>query len=284
MAEEQKSQTLVETNKAVAAGIASVVVGILTSKLGVAGTLIGTGLTAMLITLASAILKAQLEKASHRVAGLPSAVQGRLSTQQIRVPGKQSPEPNPEPTAKPETARGRLSGLLSRLGAIPGFFRNLPSNQKRKVLLAGALAGLVAAVIGLSGVTGIELVGGKNLSCLVWSECPTADTSSRKPSSGSGPSILGGYSGGVTRNTPSDTPSGEQQITPGNNQQAPQQPSVQPAQLGPGGGVPQQPGGTPKQGAEDQVQPGAEGSVKPAPQPSGKAREQGQEPGAQNGY
>jgi hypothetical protein len=144
------------------------------------------------------------------------------------------------------------------------------------MLLAGALAGLVAAVIGLSGVTGIELVGGKNLSCLVWSECPTADTSSGKPSSGSGPSILGGYSGGVTRSTPSGTPSGEQQITPANNQQAPQQPSGQPAQPGPGG--------TPKQGAEDQVQPGAEGSVKPAPQPSGKAREQGQEPGAQNGY
>jgi hypothetical protein len=80
MAEEQKSQTLVETHKAVAAGIASVAVGAATSKLGVAGTLIGTGLTAMLITLASAILKAQLEKASHRVAGLPSAVQGRLST------------------------------------------------------------------------------------------------------------------------------------------------------------------------------------------------------------
>src|SRR4051812_1521259 len=121
MAEEQKSQKLVETNKAVAAGVASVVVGVFTSKLGIAGTLIGTGLTAMLITIASAILKAQLEKASHRVAGLPGAVQGRLSTQQIRVPGKHSPEPNPEPAAKPETIKGRLSGLLSRLGRHTRF-------------------------------------------------------------------------------------------------------------------------------------------------------------------
>src|SRR3954451_2533251 len=204
MAEEQKSQKLVETNKAVAAGVASVVVGVFTSKLGVAGTLIGTGLTAMLITLASAILKAQLEKASHRVAGLPGAVQGRLSTQQIRVPGKQSPEPTPEPAAKPETARGRLARLLSRLGAIPGFLRDLPSNQKRKVLLAGVLAGLVAMVIGLSSVTGIELVGGKALSCLVWSECTTADTTSGKSSNGSGPSILGGYSGSGIRSIPSE--------------------------------------------------------------------------------
>jgi hypothetical protein len=265
MVEEQRSQKFVETNKAVAAGVASVVVGVFTSKLGVAGTLIGTGLTAMLITLASAILKAQLEKASHRIVGLPGAVQGRFSTQQIRVPGKQSPVPNPEPAAKPETAGGRLSGLLSRLRAIPGFLRDLPSTQKRKVFLAGALAGLVAMVVGLSGITGIELAGGKNLSCLVWRECPTEDTSSAGASSGSSLSIFGGYSGGSTRSTPS----GEQPITPGNDQQAPQQPAGQPAQPDDGGGAPQQPGGTPKQDA-DPEQPGANGGVESVP-PPGKA-------------
>lgn len=280
MTEEQKSQTFVETNKAVAAGIASVVVGLFTSKLGVAGTLIGTGLTAMLITLASAVLKAQLEKASHRVAGLPSAVQGRLSTQQVRIPGKESPEPNPEPAAKPQTARGRLSGLLSRLRAIPGFLWHLPSNQKRKMFLAGALAGLVAMVIGLSGVTGIELVGGKNLSCLVWSECSTEDTTSGESSGSSGLSILGGYSASGTSSTPSSNPSVEQQVLPGNNQQAPQQPSGQPSQPDPSsGGAPQQPGGAQKQDVDSAQPPGAEGGVEPTPQPSGKAPEKGQAPG-----
>jgi hypothetical protein len=268
MAEEQKSQKLVETNKAVAAGVASVVVGVFTSKLGVAGTLIGTGLTAMLITLASAILKAQLEKASHRIAGLPGAVQGRFSIQQIRVPGKESPEPNPEPAAKPETVRGRLSGLLSRLRAIPGFLRDLPSIQKRKVFLAGALAGLVAMAIGLSGITGIELAGGKNLSCLVWSECPTEGTSSGGSSSGSGLSVFGGYSGGST----SSSPSGEQPITPGNEQQVPQQPSGQPAQPGDGGVAPQQPGGAPEQDANPE-QPGVNGGVESVP-PPGKASDE----------
>src|SRR5215204_5240634 len=107
MAEEQKSQKVVKTYKAVAAGIASVVTAVFTSKLGVAGTLIGTALTAILITLISAALKAQLEKASNTISGLPGAVQGRLSTQQLRIPGKPNPEPNPEPTARPEaTGRG----------------------------------------------------------------------------------------------------------------------------------------------------------------------------------
>ena len=56
MVEGQQSAKRVEMNKAFAAGIASVVVAVFTSKLGVAGTLIGTALTAMAITLISAIL------------------------------------------------------------------------------------------------------------------------------------------------------------------------------------------------------------------------------------
>src|SRR5215217_7017180 len=69
MTEAEKSQKVVETYKAVAAGIASVVTAVFTSKLGVAGTLIGTALTAILITLLSAALKAQLEKASNTISG-----------------------------------------------------------------------------------------------------------------------------------------------------------------------------------------------------------------------
>jgi hypothetical protein len=172
-------------------------------------------------------------------------------------------------------ARGRLSRLRSRLAALPGFFRDLPSTQRRRVLLAGALAGLVAMVSGLIGVTGIELAGGKNLSCLVWSECPTTDTTSGESSGGSGLSILGGYTG--TGSTPSVNPSGEQQNnTPGNyqsDQQAPRQPSGQPVQSDPGKGTPQQPAGTPQQDS-DPAQPDADGGVEPSPQ-SGKAPEKG---------
>jgi hypothetical protein len=62
MAEEGKSQTYVETHKAVAAGVASVIAAVFASRFGVAGTLIGTALTAVVITLGSAIFKAQLTR------------------------------------------------------------------------------------------------------------------------------------------------------------------------------------------------------------------------------
>ncbi len=287
MVEEEKSQKVVESYKAVAAGIASVLAAVFTSSLGVAGTLIGTAVTAVLITLGSALFKVQLMKATHKVSGLPDTVRGRLSTQQIRIPGKPNAEPNPEPAAKPEAADNRSPGLLSRLRAMPGFLRDLPSSQRRKMLVAGLLAGLLATVIGLAGVTGIELAGGKSLSCMVWSSCSDDDESGGS-SRGSGLSILGGYSGIGT--TPSVDPSKEQPSAPGSDQQAPQGPNGEPAQPG-AGGTPPQPGGTPQQPGEpgkgtNPAQPGAgseepDGSEADPAQPSGKAAEEGrsQEPG-----
>lgn len=279
MVEEEKSQKVVESYKAVAAGIASVLAAVFTSSFGVAGTLIGTAVTAVLITLGSALFRVQLMKATNKISGLPDTVRGRLSTQQIRMPGRPNAEPNPEPAAEPEAADNRSPGLLARLRAMPGFLRDLPSNQRRKMLVAGLLAGLVATAIGLAGVTGIELAGGKPLSCLVWSSCSDDDESGGS-SRRSSLSILGGYSG--TGATPS---------APGSGQQAPKGPNGEPAQPG-AGGTPSQPGGTLQQSGEpgkgtNPAQPGtgseepdANEEAEPA-QPSGKAPEEGrsQEPG-----
>jgi hypothetical protein len=287
MVEEEKSQKVVETYKAVAAGIASVLAAVFTSRLGVAGTLIGTAMAAVLITLGSALFKVQLMKATNKISGLPNTVRGRLSTQQIRIPGRPNAEPNPEPAAEPEAADNRSPGLLARLRAMPGFLRDLPSNQRRKMLVAGLLAGLVATAIGLAGVTGIELAGGKTLSCLVWSSC-SDDDESGGASRGPGLSILGGYSG--TGTTPSGDSSKGQPSAPGGDQQAPQGPDRNPAPPG-AGGTPSQPGGTPQQPGEpgkgtNPAQPGAgseepDGSEAEPAQPSGKAPEEGrsQEPG-----
>lgn len=287
MVEEEKSQKVVETYKAVAAGIASVLAAVFTSRLGVAGTLIGTAMAAVLITLGSALFKVQLMKATNKISGLPDTVRGRLSTQQIRMPGRPNAEPNPEPAAEPEAADNRSPGLLARLRALPGFLRDLPSNQRRKMIVAGLLAGLVATAIGLVGVTGIELVGGKPLSCLVWSSCSDDDESGGS-SRGSSLSIFGGYSG--TGTTPSGDPSKGQPSAPGSGQQAPKGPNGEPAQPG-AGGTPSQPGGTLQQPGEpgkgtNPAQPGTgsaepDGSEAEPAQPSGKAAEEGrsQEPG-----
>ncbi len=109
MAEAEKSQKLVKPYTVIASGMAAVVAALFTSRLGVAGTLIGTALTAMTINLGSAVLSAQLEKASSKASVLPSTIRGSLSTQQIRMPGKQPSDPEPE-------TQSRTEGLLARCG------------------------------------------------------------------------------------------------------------------------------------------------------------------------
>lgn len=240
--EEEQQQKIVKPYTVMASGVAAMLAALFTSKLGVAGTLIGTALTAMTINLGSAILSAQLEKASTRVSALPTTVRDRLSTQQVRVPGKPSPEPDPESPARPE-ARDKRGDLLSRLRAIPNYLKNLPSARRRSILLTGVLAGLVATFIGLGGITGIELASGKNLSCQLWSECPATTTGAPTGSSGgSGLSILGGPS----YSNPTSTP-GEQQPAPQDQQVPQQQRPAEPAQPAPndGAGQPDQ-----QQGAE----------------------------------
>ena len=247
MAEEDKQQKLVKPYAVIASGMAAIVAALFTSKLGVAGTLIGTALTAMTINLGSAILSAQLEKASTKVTTLPTNVRDRLSTQQVRIPGKESPEPDPEPPKRPD-AGGQREGLLSRLRSIPDYLKNLPSARRRSILLAGVMAGLVATVVGLGGVTGIELASGKNLSCQFWSECSTTTTTGA-PAGSSGGQGLSIFGGSLEPNTPSAPE--DQQPVPA-DQQAPgqQQRPVEPA---------------PDDGA---VQPGQRKDAEPA-QPKG---------------
>ncbi len=162
MAEQQQSAKLVEMNKALAAGLASVVTALFTSKLGVAGTLIGTALTAITITLFSAIFKAQIERAQTKLSGLPSTVRGRLSTQQVRIPGRQGAEPNPESPPPPEQRGGRFASFVERLRSIPSFLKGLSPAARRRILLSGALAGLAGAseVAGLKGYLTADLSRG----------------------------------------------------------------------------------------------------------------------------
>ena len=141
------------------------IAAVFTYRLGVAGTLIGMELTAVVITLSSAIFKAQLMKASHHLASLRKRCGPVLRTADSHP---QQSEHRTEPGAV-HARQGH--GRLSRLRAMPGFLRELPPPQRPRVLLAGLLAGLLATVIGLGTVTGIELIGGKTLSSKVWS-CP----------------------------------------------------------------------------------------------------------------
>ena len=120
------------------------IAAVFTYRLGVSGTLIGMELTTVVITLSSAIFKAQLMMASHHLASLRKRCGPVLRTADSHP--RQS-----EHRTEPGGVHARQGhGRLSRLRAMPGFLRELPSPQRPRVLLAGLLAGLLATVIGLA--------------------------------------------------------------------------------------------------------------------------------------
>lgn len=270
--EERQKQSVVKTTSIVAAGCASVVAALFTSKLGVAGTLVGTAMTSMVITLTSAILNSQLERASTKISGLPSTVRGRLSTQQVRVPSRPNADPNPEPPEPEEESGaeplrrsdqdGRSAGFLQRLRSVPDRLRTMSPATRRRVLISGAVAGIAATAIGLSIITFTEAAAGENFSSLVWSQNGTTSGGSGgggdAPSGTSVEGLFGGSSG---------TNAGDQQYTPSGggspgagDQQYPQQPAQ------PGAGGVQQPQ-DPAQQPIPQAPQGQDPAQQPIPSP-----------------
>ncbi|QIN79733.1 hypothetical protein GBA65_15670 [Rubrobacter marinus] len=272
MAEEEKPKQLVQPSTVIASGITAIVAALFTSRLGVAGTLIGTALTPMLMTIGVAVLNAQIEKATSRISELPTTVKGRLSTQRVRVPGTPSPEDHPpeepDPPAPARRRDRRAPGVVERLLSIPTHLREMSPSARRRTLLTGVAAGLVAAVIGLAGVTGIEAASGGPLSCTLYEECSQSSASGEETGQ-SGTSFsrfLGGSEGAETQ----DAPTGGEQLPADEQQPAPdaQQTSQD-----------QQYQGAP-QGGNGQNEGAPESApVEPAPQEEGQPAGQ-EDPGA----
>src|SRR5215204_3425010 len=101
--EEHQKQTVLDLPKVIAVGIASPVATLLTSRFGIAGTLIGLALSAVIITVMVDILKVYLVRAAHTaVAKVPSGfraaplfrpnVRGRLKAVLLPVLRSASPK------------------------------------------------------------------------------------------------------------------------------------------------------------------------------------------------
>jgi hypothetical protein len=136
---------VVSAPQVLAAGLASTVAAFLTSTFGVAGTMLGAALTAMIITGGSAILRSYIEN-------LPRGVR--------RLRGRPDLREN----------------FISRMRVAIGWFSRQPPLRRRSILIKGFIAATVAFVIGMGGVYGVERVIGNSLSCGVWAKCPTGAT------------------------------------------------------------------------------------------------------------
>ncbi len=180
--DDQQRQRILDPAKVAAGGVAAPLGAVLTSRFGVAGTMLGLALSAVIVTTISDILKAYFKRAPDAVKNIPVSLGTGFSLKNFR-----------------------------RWVTAPfSWFLSVGSSRRRAMLLSGLLAGVIAFLIGTSAVTALEVGVGENLSCWVWNECPTTDSSTGEEASNTStlPSILGGGQSAVSSNTPQE---GQQQ-------------------------------------------------------------------------
>jgi hypothetical protein len=196
----QQQETVFDLPKVLAVGIASPVAAAITSRFGIAGTLIGLALSAVFITAAVDFLKVYLARVPGAVTTIPGGFRKRSS----------------------------LRNVFERMRRPFSKFASLPRPRRRSILIGSVAAAGISFVVGLMVVTVLELGVGKSLSCWVWDECSAEESSA----DGSGTartstlsSVLGGDQG-ASSSTPQieGSPSSPQQQPAS---QAPGVPGVQ---------------------------------------------------------
>jgi hypothetical protein len=176
------------------AGLAATAASFVTSRFGVAGTLLGAALTAMIITGGSAILRSYMETVSGRVRGMPTKLRSQREQQKTGDFGDTMP-------GRPDLR----DNFVGRMRAALDWFSHLPTLSRRSILIKGLLAAAVAFVICMGVVWGAEKVIGNSLSCGLWAQCPYGAVPGIHPAgyggTGAGSSIAGGSmnTGGVER-------------------------------------------------------------------------------------
>ncbi len=269
MSDAAQRAPVVNGSQVMAAGFAAAVAAFVTSRFGVAGTLLGAALTAMIITGGSAILKAYLETVTGNVRKVPRKLRERRN--RWRAGRSAEPDTMPERPDLRDNFAGRMRAALD-------WFSHLPPLTRRSILVKGLLAAAIAFVIGMAAVYGVEKVIGNSLSCGIWAECPEG----AKPgihlgedrNTGARSSLLFGRAkaapGDEGRDPGYQRGPSYQEEDPGSLQGPSYQqrdPDLQrpaPSDNQPGGGGAPQPD-RPVQ-REDPAQPGGPGSASPAPE------------------
>ena len=161
---------VVSGSQVFAAGLASTMAAFVTSKFGVAGTLLGAALTTMIITGGAAILNAYLKSVTGNVRKVPQKLRAR------RERRKAARYAEPPPT---ETLPGRpdlRANFMGRLRAAAGWFSHLPLTARRSILVKGLIAAVVAFAISMGTIYVLERGIGNSLSCGLWGNCPDGAT------------------------------------------------------------------------------------------------------------
>ena len=164
MNEHARQAPVVSGHQMLSAGFAAAAAAFVTSRFGVAGTLLGAALTAMIVTGGSAILRAYFESVTGNVRKVPRRLQERRN----RWKAGRTAEP-------PDTMPGRpdlRDNFAGRMRAALEWFSHLPPLTRRSILVKGLIAAAVAFVISVGAVYAVERGIGNSLSCGIWANCP----------------------------------------------------------------------------------------------------------------
>jgi hypothetical protein len=180
----------------IAIGIASPAATLLTSRFGIAGTLLGLALGAMILTAVADFLKVYLARSSHAAATImPGAIKAPrgFPSRLFRRKGGARPKAPYRGYSSPPGGRWRRWSLL----------------VGRSVVAAG-----ISFLLGLGAVTGLEHSVGKSLTCWVWEEClvqSSDDVDGGRAGQSTQPSIFGGGPSASSGTAPGVRSAGTQQ-------------------------------------------------------------------------
>ena len=259
----QQQPTVFDLPKVLAVGIVSPAAAAITSRFGIAGTLVGLVLSSVFITAGVDLLKVYLARVPGAVTTIPGGLRKKSSLRNVFE---------------------RIKRPFSKVASLP--------RPRRRSLLKGSLvAAGISCIVGLILITVVELGVGKSLSCWVWDDCSSAESSADGSTSSAQASTLPTILGGTQSSASSSTLSQERVVNPPNPQQqtgsSAGTPQGAPSQAAPpsvSGAAPQRPdaspGAQPAQGQgpsgtieEDQKQIPSSSNVSADRQPSSSAED-----------
>ena len=192
----QQQPTVFDLPKVLAVGLVSPAAAAITSRFGIAGTLVGLVLSSVLITTGVDLLKVYLARVPGAVTTIPGGLRKKSS----------------------------LRNLFERMKRPFSKVASLPHPRRRSFIVSSLLAAGISCLVGLILITLLEVGVGKNLSCWVWDDCSTESSSSADGSTdaqtSTPPTFLGGVQS-VSGSAPEVAPSNPQQqpgsspVTPG---------------------------------------------------------------------
>src|SRR5215216_915727 len=221
----QQQPTVFDLPKVLAVGLVSPAAAAITSRFGIAGTLLGLALSSVFITAGVDLLKVYLARVPGAVTTIPGGFR------------------------KKSSLRNLFEGMKRPFSKVA----SLPHPRRRSFIVGSLLAAGVSCLVGLMLITLLEVGVGKNLSCWVWDECSTESYSSSADGTtdaqtSSLATILGAVQGVSS--------SAGTEVAPSNPQQQPDSSAVTP-------GVPASQG-TPDVPGSETLKPSSSPSAQPA--------------------